>query len=194
MDASYPIPSLAEIAATKRSVSPPAGCRHDGFTLIEMMTTLAVLVVLLVIGAVSFGSALKSNRLYSVQSELAASLALARSESALRGVPVVLVANTSTSGNEFGGGWKVYADVNSSGTFDVGDLELRKQEALPGDIVAKTVGAETSITYSPSGFLVPVNTITVRICKSSVTSDNVAEYELTVQPNGMTDVNEITCP
>jgi type IV fimbrial biogenesis protein FimT len=192
MDASCTIPPSAVGPRTARPFL-PAGCRDDGFTLIEMMTTLAVLLVLLVIGAVSFSSALKSNRLYSVQSEIAASLALARSESALRGVPVVLVANSSTSGNEFGGGWTVYADLNSNGSFDAGEPELRKQEALPSDIVAKT-GAETSVTFSPSGFLVPVTAITVQICKSTATSDNVTEYALTVQPNGMTDVSPITCP
>ena len=30
--------------------------------------------------------------------------------------------------------------------------------------------------------------------KSSVTSDNAAEYALFVQPNGMFDVSAITCP
>jgi len=178
---------------TSRSLL-PARIRRGGFTAIEMMTTLAVVLVLLVIGTLSFSSALKSNRLYSIQGELAASLALARSESSLRGVPVVLVGITSVAGNELGGGWRVYADLNSSGTLDAGEPELRKQEALPGDVVARTVGAETSITFSPNGFLVPATPITVQVCKSSVTSDNVAEYALIVQPNGMTDVSTIVCP
>ena len=170
----------------------PAGRRQQGFTLVEMLTTVSVLVVLLFIGAVSFSNTFKSNRLYSAQNELATSFALARSEAALRGVPVVLVATASVSGNQFGGGWKVYADLDGNGAFDAGEPELRKQEALPGDIVAKT-GAATSVTFGPNGFLVPPNAITVRICRSVVTSDQVSEYELTVQPNGMTDVSIITC-
>ena len=87
----------------------------------------------------------------------------------------------------------MYADLNGNGSFDAGEPELRKQEALPGDVVAKT-GAETSVTFSPSGFLVPATAITVQICKSSAASDNVTEYALTVQPNGMTDVSPVTCP
>jgi len=172
--------------------SPPAGCRNGGFTLIEMMTTVVVLVVLLVIGAVSFSNTFKSNRLYSAQNELATSFALARSESALRGVPVVLTATASATGNEFGGGWTVYADLNANGAFDSGEPVLRSQDGLPNDIVAKT-GAATSVTFGSNGFLVPANAITVRICRSVVTSDQVSEYELTVQPNGMTDVSIITC-
>jgi type IV fimbrial biogenesis protein FimT len=177
---------------TTRS-TPPAGCRQDGFTLIEMMTTVVVLIVLLVIGAVSFNTTFKSNRLYSAQNELATSLALARSEAALRGVPVVLTATASATGNEFGGGWTVYADLNANGAFDAGEPVLRSQDGLPGDIVAKT-GAATSVTFGSNGFLVPANAITVSICKSVVTSDVVTEYTVVVQPNGMTDVSTTTCP
>jgi type IV fimbrial biogenesis protein FimT len=171
----------------------PAGYGQDGFTLIEMMTTVAVLVVLLVIGAVSFSTTFKSNRLYSAQNELATSLALARSEAALRGVPVVLTATVSATGNEFGGGWTVYADLNGNGAFDAGEPVLRNQEALPDDIVA-TTGAATSFTFGSNGFLVPANAITVSICRSVVTSDVVTEYTVVVQPNGMTDVSTTTCP
>jgi type IV fimbrial biogenesis protein FimT len=170
-----------------------ARVRADGFTLVELLTTLAVMVVLLVIGAASFSSTLQSNRLYSVQSELAASLALARSESSLRGVPVILVANVPIAGNEFGGGWTVFADANGNGALDAGEPQLRTQEALPTQITARTDGA-TSITFQPSGFLLPVSAITVRVCRTLSTSDRVPEYALTVQPNGMTDVSVTTCP
>ena len=177
MDARYANKLLAEIVTARRANSRTAAILHETRSYRP-----------------PFSGALKSNRLYSIQGELAASLALARSESSLRGVPVVLVGLTSVTGNEFGGGWRVYADLNASGTFDAGEPELRNQEALPGDIVARTVGAETSITFSPNGFLVPATPITVQVCKSSVTSDNAAEYALFVQPNGMFDVSAITCP
>lgn len=177
---------------TKRP-KPLVGCRLGGFTLIEMMTTMSVLVVLLVIGAVSFNSTFKNNRLYSAQNELATSLALARSEAVLRGVPVVLTATAAAAGNEFGGGWTIYADLNGNGAFDIGEPVLRSQDGLPGDIVAKT-GAATSITFGSNGFLVPANLVTVSICKSVVVSDGVTEYTVVVQPNGMPDVSTTICP
>ena len=170
-----------------------AGRRRQGFTLIEMMTTVSVLVVLLVIGAVSFNSFFSSNRLYTVQNEIVSSLALARSESALRGVPVLLKASASTSGNEFGGGWTVFADLNSNDAFDSGEPVLRTQEAVPGDVVAKT-GTVSSITFSPNGFLVPPTAVVVNICRANTSTPVVPEYQLTVQPNGMTDVTPFTCP
>jgi type IV fimbrial biogenesis protein FimT len=197
MDSSCLSPARAPNPCPKRGPTRrlplSAGRRKEGFTLIEMMTTVSVLVVLLVIGAVSFNSTFKSNRLYSVQGEIAASLALARSESALRGVPVLLMASASTSGNEFGGGWTVFADLNSNDAFDSGEPVLRTQEAVPGDVVAKT-GTVSSITFSPNGFLVPPTAVVVNICRASVTGDVVPEYQLTVQPNGMTDVSTFTCP
>jgi len=168
--------------------------QQEGFTLIEMMTTVSVLVVLLVIGALSFNSFFSSNRLYSVQSELVSSLAVARSESALRGVPVLLKATTATPGNEFGGGWTVFADLNSNDAFDSGEPVLRTQEAVPGDVIAKSGTFVSSITFSPNGFLVPPVAVVVNICRANTSSPVVPEYQLTVQPNGMTDVSNITCP
>ena len=188
-----------------RAPNPPPTCgptrrlrlsadrQQEGFTLIEMMTTVSVLVVLLVIGALSFNSFFSSNRLYSVQSELVSSLAVARSESSLRGVPVLLKASASTLGNEFGGGWTVFADLNSNDAFDSGEPVLRTQEAVPGDVVA-TTGTVSSITFSPNGFLVPPTAVVVNICRANSATPVVPEYQLTVQPNGMTDVSNITCP
>jgi type IV fimbrial biogenesis protein FimT len=197
MDSSFTPPARVPNPRRKRAPTRrprlSAAHRQEGFTLIEMMTTVSVLVVLLVIGAVSFNSTFSSNRLYSVQSEIVSSLALARSESALRGVPVLLKASASAAGNEFGGGWTVFADLNSNDAFDSGEPVLRTQEAVPGDVVAKT-GTVSSITFSPNGFLVPPVAVVVNICRANVTSPVVPEYQLTVQPNGMTDVTPFTCP
>lgn len=182
-----------ESATNRFGFAAPVGRRRGGFTLTEMLTTLAVLVVLFTIAAASFNSTVKSNRLFSAQSEMAAALALARSEAGRRGVPVMLAATASVIGNEFGGGWTVFADLNGNDAFDTGEPELRTHEAIPADIVVKT-GATSSITYAPNGFLVPPSAVTVRICRKIATGDTVPEYELTVQPNGMTDVSAITCP
>src|SRR5947199_8616557 len=77
--------------------------KQRGFTLTEMLITLAVTGILVGVAAPSFVSTVSSNRAYSTQTELAASLALARSEATRRGVAVYVSAASSISGNEFGG-------------------------------------------------------------------------------------------
>ena len=78
--------------------------RQRGFTLIELLVTITVLIILSSMAASSFSTSINNNRLYASQNEFVAYLALARSEAARRGVPVVLSATTPTSGNAFGGG------------------------------------------------------------------------------------------
>ena len=72
--------------------------RQRGFTLIELLVTISVLVILSSIAATSYSTSVNNNRLYASQNEFVAYLALARSEAARRGVPVVLSAAAPTSG------------------------------------------------------------------------------------------------
>src|SRR3978361_745708 len=94
-------------------------CRKQrGFPLTEMLITLAATGILVGVAAPSFVSTVSGNRAYATQTELAASLALARSEASRGGVPVYVSATSSVSGNEFGGGWNVWVDQNGDGNFD----------------------------------------------------------------------------
>src|ERR1700681_4278404 len=108
--------------------------RQPGFTLIELLVTITVLFILSSIAAASFSTSVNNNRLYAAQNEFVAYLALARSEAARRGVPVVLSATTPTSGTAFGGGWTVWIDIDGNGSFDTGEPLLRSHEALPSTI------------------------------------------------------------
>jgi type IV fimbrial biogenesis protein FimT len=171
----------------------PHPARPAGFSLIETLTAIAVLAVILVVAAASFGNVFTGNRMFAAQSSLSSALALARSESSLRGVPVVVSASSPASGNEFGGGWTVFADLDGDGTLGAGEPELRRQDALTGGVVVKT-GGPTAVTYTPSGFLSPATSVTFRFCRSVTNVDHVREYALVVQPNGMSDVDATACP
>ena len=115
---------------------PPSGPRGQrGFTLIELLVTITVLVILSSIAAVSYSTSVNNNRLYASQNEFVAYLALARSEAVRRGLPVILSAAAPTGGNAFGGGWTVWVDSNSSGSFDTGEPVLRTHDALPSTIL-----------------------------------------------------------
>src|SRR2546425_3737903 len=123
-----------------------------GFTLVELLATLSVLVILTSLAAASMSSTLNNNRSYATQDEFVAYLALARSEAARRGVPVVVAASAPITGNAFGGGWNVFVDVNGNGSFDTGEAVLRSHEALPSNVLMGD-GATTAIAFNSMGFL-----------------------------------------
>lgn len=81
-----------------------------GFTLIELMITLAVATVLLSTALPNFVQAINNNRLATNTNDFIASLNLARSEAIKRGVNVV-VARTGTNWED---GWQVFVDVDTS--------------------------------------------------------------------------------
>jgi type IV fimbrial biogenesis protein FimT len=162
-----------------------------GFTLIELLATMAVLVILCTIAATQLSSSASNNRAYTAQSELVASLALARSEAMRRGIPVVVTAAAPAMGNQFGGGWTVWADANGNGVMDSADPVLRTHEAMPSSALTIT-GSVTAITYNTMGFLQPAGAVNLKICAKSYAKTG---YAIAIQPNGMSDVDpQAACP
>ncbi|WP_018144616.1 GspH/FimT family pseudopilin [Thioalkalivibrio sp. AKL6] len=84
--------------------------RPLGFTLIELMITLAVLVILATIAVPGFQNLVENNRTTTQTNELVTALNSARSEAIKQGVEVSVTA----SGN-FASGWCVHAGDNCSG-------------------------------------------------------------------------------
>jgi type IV fimbrial biogenesis protein FimT len=178
---------LEGIVLTSVSAMPLGVPRHQrGFTLVELLATIAVLVILSSIAAASLSSTVNNNRLYAAQNEFVAYLALARSEAARRGVPVTLSAVSPTSGNAFGGGWNVWVDTNGKGSFDSDQPVLRSHEALPSTIMIGD-GTTTSITFNPTGFLA-AGAVDIKLCASDPT---LASFDITIQANGLTDVADV---
>jgi type IV fimbrial biogenesis protein FimT len=91
--------------------------RVSGFSLVELMITIAILAVLLAIGLPSFQGSLRSNRVTSTTNELMASISLARSEALRNPGGAVLCTTTdgATCGGNWNNGWMVWVDVNGDG-------------------------------------------------------------------------------
>jgi type IV fimbrial biogenesis protein FimT len=160
--------------------------RQSGFTLIELLTSVTVLVILSSIAATSYSTSVNNNRLYAAQNEFVAYLALARSEAARRGIPVILSATAPISGNAFGGGWTVWVDTNGNGSFDSGEPVLRSHEAFPSQILIGD-GTTTSVAFNPTGFL-SAGALNIKLCASNPT---LASFDITIQANGLTDVADV---
>jgi type IV fimbrial biogenesis protein FimT len=182
--------NAAAVASPMRCIESPArgpsGAR--GFTLVELLASLSVLAILTTLTAASMSSTLNNNFIYATQTEFVASLALARSEAARRGLPVVVSATTPAAGNAFGGGWTVWVDTNSTGVFDAhSDPVLRSHEALPATIQVGN-GTTTAFGFSSMGFLTQGTTVDIKVCPND---GSVPGFDITVQPNGIVDVADV---
>jgi type IV fimbrial biogenesis protein FimT len=87
--------------------------RHNGFTLTELMVTIAVIAMLAMFAVPSFNHQIRRHRVSTAVSQLKADLAYARAEAATRGSFVSICASsdgTSCSGEtSYASGWLVYA-------------------------------------------------------------------------------------
>ncbi len=100
---------------SKRSVQPLAPRweleRQAGFTLLELMVTVAVAAILLVVGVPAFTSFVQNNRAATHANELVTAFALARNEAIRRGAATVICSSmdgaTCAGGNDWTVGWIV---------------------------------------------------------------------------------------
>ncbi|MEY2873761.1 MAG: hypothetical protein RLZZ373_1132 [Pseudomonadota bacterium] len=158
-----------------------------GFTLVELMVTVAVLGILAMVAMPGLTAFTARNRLSGLSSDFVSSLALARTEAARAGLPVlVLPADGGVTGNEFAKGWNLYLDRNSNGSFDSGDTLIRTYGALPSTL--KMQGT-SPIQFTAIGYLTPAAAVNFVLCPSAGLRDGV---QITVPPNGLADVTRIT--
>ena len=108
-----------------------------GFTLVELMVTLAIAVILLSMGVPSMHDLIRNNRLSSATNQFVSSLNIARSEAIKQGRnATVCVSDTqnSCSGADWGLGWLAWVDTNRNGNLDFPQEVLRVVEPLANSI------------------------------------------------------------
>jgi len=121
--------------------------KNIGFTLIELIITLAIAAILMSLAAPSFQSTIRNNRTVTNANNLLASLNIARSEAIKRGTQVTLRRKGSTSQN-WDNGWDIFTDLDGNGSLDddgdtvlcenVEDCLLRTTSALTNNYTLRT--------------------------------------------------------
>ncbi len=141
----------------------------NGFSLIELIVTLAIVAIVMMIGVPNFNSAIQNSRLTTTANELVTAFHLARSESVKRNQNVVV----SAINDNWQDGYRVFVDLSKAtatakNTFDEGDFLIKEssQLALP---VTSDNGA--FVTYNSLG-------ITGKIIKFSLCNNEIKKGRL----------------
>lgn len=128
--------------------------RQCGFTLMELIITVAIAAIVLAIGVPSFQGIMRNNRAATQANEIIGALNLARSEAVKRGRRVSLCPSsngTGCSGTDWSSGWIVFVDTSAAdASVTVGQV-LRVWGALAGD---PTFTGPASIRYRPTGGII----------------------------------------
>ncbi len=174
--------------------------RSRGFTLIELMVTVAIAAILLTIGVPSFTKLMTKNQLSGEIQTLQGTINFARSEAIKRGsrVSICKSNNQSTCSGNWSDGWIIFVDRESGGsigTRDGSDLDadeplLRVFPALPSDYTLNTNSFTNYITYNRLGMA--NNNGTFVFCKGSDETTARAIIVTRTRPRIATDVDSIT--
>ncbi len=142
---------------------------QQGFTLFELIITLAIAAVIVGVAAPGFSAMIQDNRLSSQSLDFVAALNLARSEAIKRRVPVVLcksangrdcVVDEGETATHWGQGWIVFVDNNNNRIRNTdednpanSDIILRVHGALSGNNrLTGNQNVADFISYDPRGF------------------------------------------
>jgi len=147
-----------------------------GYTLIELMSMLAVVSILVSVGLPMLNVFFDSNRMVSNTNDLVAGLNIARSEAIKQQIRVTLCQSADTASctgsGQWEDGWIVFQDPNGNATVDGGERILRLNAAVDGQVTIRSndVGnlIASSVSFTSRGLPKALNggaqSGTFRIC------------------------------
>ena len=127
--------------------------RELGFTLIELMVTLAMVAILMTVAVPSLTTFQRNSELTSFSNSLLSGINAARGEAMKRGRNAMVVPKDG----DWNKGWTVFVDVNRNGVYDeTTDITVLKREAAPSYLTvtntALTPADSLYIMYDASGY------------------------------------------
>ena len=123
--------------------------RQGGFTIVELMVTLAIAAIIISIAAPSFKAIIDNNRVTTATNDFTASIALAKTEAVKRNTNAQIC--PSNGGSDWSGGYRIGIDLNGNCDFTdtVEEVELKIVAAPPSGV---TIDSDlTKVEYRPLG-------------------------------------------
>ena len=130
--------------------------KERGFTLVELLTGLAVAAILLTIAIPGYAFLVNAGRMAAATNDLVSALHLARSEAVKRGVRVTVCktggsAAACDAAADWQRGWMVFVDGGARGVVDGSDTSLWVQDASPPGVGITSNNYSRYISYLPNG-------------------------------------------
>jgi len=134
---------MEEMRNTQSAHRPCARRQAEGFSLIELLTVLAVAAVLLGIAAPSFGELIQNQKLNTAANDFLSAIQLTRSEAIRRGARVDLV----PAGANWSAGWTVYIDENGDQQVNAGEQIIFTHAMVPAGMSVSSALTDQSPLY-----------------------------------------------
>lgn len=160
---------------------------QKGFTLIELIATVAIVMIIATAGVPSFSTALRNGALTATVNDLVGALNLARSEAVKRRVPTRLCKSSDgvscATITDWEAGWLVFADTDRNGVPATTEI-LRVYPALDNSYTLRVSGNFGDwVEFQPSGASIGSsgNSDTFRLCHNTGVSFS---RSINVAPSG----------
>jgi len=138
-----------------------------GFTLLELLVTIAIVIILTTIGIPSFMGLIRDNNITATANDFLTALNYARSEAVTRNTDVIVKSKSATN-KDWSIGWDIFVDSNSNDIVDAGEL-LKTHEALASGYTLKSnaTNLATQLVFKSTGLRDTVIGGTFFLCKDN---------------------------
>ncbi|MEM1437405.1 MAG: GspH/FimT family pseudopilin [Pseudomonadota bacterium] len=174
--------------------------RQRGYTVLELMMTIAVIAVLAGFAVPSFLSTIDANRIVTDNNKLISTLAFARSEAIKRGQRVTLCPSADQATCAAAGGWEqgwiAFLDPAGFGTVDAGEEVLRVWDGLERTTVRAAGSFATSVSFVGSGETraTPTNADSFYVCGSDGDTATARTINVGLLGHPSTQKGAAACP